>query len=279
MSRIRFIAPALAGTAIAFAVLVVAKQKPGRTEPVSTRPVPTDTILRPTAKGEFNVRKIGVQGTRYSYQVFVPRHYDARKRWPLILSLHGSAERGRDNLTQLSEGLAPVVREQADSFPAIVVFPQIPHSMRGSEFAPIAMDMLHATMREFNANPRRVYLTGISFGGATAYSMAYSEPETFAAVVPVAAPIMSGWMPGLRGRPSEELYADVAQRLKGVPMWLFHGADDSSAPVADARRLAHALETAGVAVHYTEYPGVGHNSWVLAYRSPELFTWLFAQHR
>ena len=279
MSRFRIIAPALAGSAIALTLLVATQQKPSRSEPVAKPLLPTDTTLRPTANGGFNVRMIDAKGARYAYQVFVPRGYDATKRWPVILSLHGAAEQGTDNLLQLREGLAPVVGEQAASFPAIVIFPQIPSRTRGSDFAPIAMDILRATMREFNVDQSRVYLTGISFGGATAYSMAYAEPTTFAAVVPVAAPIMSGWMPGLRGVPAEALYADVAQRLRGVPMWLFHGTDDGSAPVADARKLVQALQTAGVPVHYTEFPGVGHNSWVRAYRSPELFTWLFAQHR
>jgi hypothetical protein len=29
--------------------------------------------------------------------------------------------------------------------------------------------------------------------------------------------------------------------------------------------------------HYTEYPGVGHQSWVKAYDEPKLFPWLFSK--
>ena len=41
--------------------------------------------------------------------------------------------------------------------------------------------------------------------------------------------------------------------------------------------MIKALEAAGGKPKYTEYPGVGHNSWDRAYSEPELPGWLFAQ--
>jgi len=41
--------------------------------------------------------------------------------------------------------------------------------------------------------------------------------------------------------------------------------------------MAEALRRAGGDVRYTEYAGVGHNSWESAYNEPELWRWLFAQ--
>ena len=43
--------------------------------------------------------------------------------------------------------------------------------------------------------------------------------------------------------------------------------------------MVAALKKAGGKPKYTEYPGVGHNSWDKAYRDPEFYKWLFGQKR
>jgi predicted peptidase len=48
-------------------------------------------------------------------------------------------------------------------------------------------------------------------------------------------------------------------------------------PVSESRRMTEALKAAGNAVKYTEYEGVGHNSWDKAYNEPEFPVWLFSQ--
>jgi dipeptidyl aminopeptidase/acylaminoacyl peptidase len=63
-----------------------------------------------------------------------------------------------------------------------------------------------------------------------------------------------------------------------TPVWIFHGADDDTVPVEESRKMAAALRAAGANVKYTEYPGVGHESWDRAYAEPGLIDWLLAQH-
>jgi len=72
-------------------------------------------------------------------------------------------------------------------------------------------------------------------------------------------------------------YAYVATRLAATPAWLFHGDADGAVPVSESRSMAEALRRAGGDVRYTEFAGVGHNSWESAYNEPELWRWLFAQ--
>ena len=38
-----------------------------------------------------------------------------------------------------------------------------------------------------------------------------------------------------------------------------------------------AMKALGGEVHYTEYPGVGHNSWEKAYAETELLTWMLSK--
>jgi predicted peptidase len=219
----------------------------------------------------------------YRYQVYVPRAYDPGQRWPVILFLHGAGERGGDGVLQTVVGLGDAVRRDPARFPALVVFPQAPaDALWTGAPAEAAMAALEAVMVRYATDPDRVYLTGISMGGNGAWYLAYRHPDRFAAVAPIC-----GWVeshphfsrgqvvPGQDGEPFQAL----AQRLAGVPIWIFHGDADTAVPVEQSRRAAAALEAAGADVRYTELPGVGHNSWDPAYQSSELSHWLFQQRR
>jgi predicted esterase len=72
-------------------------------------------------------------------------------------------------------------------------------------------------------------------------------------------------------------YTEAAKKIGKTPVWIFHGGDDPVVPVTESRRMNEALGTLGGEVHYTEYPGVGHNSWEKAYAEPELLTWMLSK--
>jgi predicted peptidase len=77
---------------------------------------------------------------------------------------------------------------------------------------------------------------------------------------------------------SADSYAEAAQEIgSATPVWIFHGDADESVPVTESRKMTEALKNIASNVRYTEYPGVPHNSWDLAYNNPEFPTWLFAQ--
>ena len=69
----------------------------------------------------------------------------------------------------------------------------------------------------------------------------------------------------------------TAGRLTLVPIWCFHGASDPLIGVEHARRMVAAVRKAGGKPRYTEYPGVGHDSYRKAFQEPELLPWLFRQ--
>ncbi len=50
-------------------------------------------------------------------------------------------------------------------------------------------------------------------------------------------------------------------------------------PLEDDRRTAAARKAVGNDVRYSELPDANQNAWDPAYASPDLWTWLFAQHR
>jgi len=69
-------------------------------------------------------RKISAGGGAYHYQVFVPLNWDKHRRWPVILSLHRSGQRGDDGVLQTDVGLGHAIRENSANFPFVVVMPQ-----------------------------------------------------------------------------------------------------------------------------------------------------------
>lgn len=237
--------------------------------------------------GGFVERGVEVGGTTHRYQVFVPASRAGGAKPPAILFLHGSGERGSDNNKQLEVGLGPYVRSRMQDFPAIVVFPQAPDDSEWTQDAGrIAIAALDAAMREFDADPARTYLTGISMGGYGTWELALQSPQRFAALVPVCGGITVDWTnqrPQMQAKSvigASDPFAEAARRLRDVPVWIFHGAIDDAVPVLQSRRMDAALKAAGARdVRYTEFPGVNHFSWDPAYATPALWDWLFVQKR
>lgn len=235
--------------------------------------------------GRFEARAVKVDGRTAYYQVFVPRGARAQAdHLPVVLFLHGSGERGNDNQAQTEAGLGPYLRRHADTFPALVVLPQVPGDGEWSgDNNRVALAALDATVAEFNADPQRQYLTGMSMGGYGSWNIALDSPQRFAAIVPVCGAVLAP----RAVRPTlfvedvaheADPYAAIAQRLKHTPIWMFHGARDDVVPPEDDRRLKAAFEQAGAKdARYTEYPDGNHNAWDATYADDAMWAWLWAQ--
>jgi predicted peptidase len=240
-----------------------------------------------TSGGRFVGRAVKVDGQTAYYQVFVPRTAAAsRGELPVVLFLHGSGERGRDGRRQTQAGLGPYLRQHAATFPALVVLPQTPDDQEWSgQNNRIALAALDAAIAEFGADPRRQYLTGMSMGGYGSWNIALDAPQRFAAIVPVCGAVLAP----RAVRPTlfveavaheADPYAAIAERLRNVPIWMFHGALDDVVPPEDDRKLHAAFQHAGAKdVRYTEYPDGNHNAWDATYADAAMWEWMWAQRR
>jgi predicted peptidase len=232
-------------------------------------------------------RTVSLQGAAFKYQVFVPDDWSPRQKWPIILFLHGAGERGSDGLIQTEVGIGEAIRKGRARFPAIIVMPQCAKDnwWTTPKMEDVALASLAAATKEFKGDPSRTYLTGISMGGYGTWDIAMHHPNTFAAIVPVCGGITAS--PSLKQKYPElakkayadepKSYAEVAGKIGKTPVWIFHGADDPTVSPENSRKMFAALKAEDGNVHYTEYPGIGHESWHKAYAEPELMTWLLAQ--
>lgn len=226
-------------------------------------------------------RVVSAGGVNYNYQVFVPRNWNKSEKWPVILFLHGHGESGDDGLLQTGEGIGNAIRAGVERFPFLVVFPQC---RKGDWWTTAAMETqalqaLDQTVKEFKGDPQRIYLTGLSMGGFGTWDMGSKYAGRFAALVPICGGVRLSHH--VAGAPdvddSPDLYATAARKIGKTPLWAFHGGADDTVPVTESRKLVEALKAAGGNVRYTEYPGVGHNSWDKAYAETELVPWLLSQ--
>ncbi|HEX7190024.1 MAG TPA: phospholipase, partial [Thermoanaerobaculia bacterium] len=74
-------------------------------------------------QSHFLERKVAIEGRVYRYRVWLPPHYTRLRRWPVILFLHGSGERGDDNIRQLTVGLPALIARDPSLYHAVVVVP------------------------------------------------------------------------------------------------------------------------------------------------------------
>lgn len=249
---------------------------------VACTPATRKTDMPADADAMFKARSVVNEGRTVNYRVFVP---DAPRdvSLPVVLFLHGSGERGTDNVAQTRSGLGPYVR-RTPGFPAIVVFPQAPPDTNWTgAVARDAIAALDDAMRGYGGDPRRVYVTGMSRGGYGVWELALAFPDRFAALVPVCGGIESpddyDDLYVARLRPAPDPYAELARQIGDMPVWLFHGALDDLVPPENSRLVVEALRAAGASPRYTEFADANHNSWDAAYAAPRLWAWMLAQEK
>jgi predicted peptidase len=207
--------------------------------------------------------KTATKDIQLNYLLYLPKEYSKTdKQWPLILFLHGAGERG-SNIDQVkSIGLAKLAAEGKD-FDFIIVSPQCPQDGWWSEQAEALKLLVEDIAGKYRVNSSRMYITGLSLGGAGTWSMIVKYPDLFAA----AAPICGG------GDPVMARY-----RLVKLPLWVFHGAKDNVVPLKRSGEMVDAARAAGNQdVQFTVYPEAGHDSWTETYNNPKLYEW-FLNH-
>lgn len=225
-------------------------------------------------------RHITYNGAVYKYVVYVPEQWSSAQRWPMILFLHGSGERGADGLDQTQVGLPSAIRSHPERWPFVVVMPQVPfhhHYWTDPDMMAMALAAFDTEVKEFHGDPQRRYLTGLSMGGYGVWEIARTFPGRFAAVVPVASGIFWSYAPS-RWQQAATLPAEYAARIGKTPLWIFHGTEDPVVVPRQAEMMYDALKAAGGSVRLWEFTGVRHGSWDRAYALPELPRWLLA-HR
>jgi predicted peptidase len=194
------------------------------------------------------------------YLLYLPKDYEQKESWPLLLFLHGSGGVGDDLNIVRKIGVAKVI-EEGKQFPFIVVSPQWPKGYWWEPFALTAL--LDEIVEKYKVDHDRIYVTGQSMGGYGTWALAMYIPKRFAALVPICG----------GGDPNR------TKQLADIPIWAFHGAKDKAVPIREAEDMVEALKKHGGNVKFTVYPEAGHDAWTETYANPELYKWLLERKR
>lgn len=185
--------------------------------------------------------------TRGGFSLYVPETYTPDRAWPLVVALHGGSGHGRGFLWSWLR--------DARSFGAILVAPTSAGNSLGSTWALMGDDndtpnlarIVEQVSAQWNVDPNRRLLTGMSDGGTFCYVSALDSGSPFTHLAPVSATF----------HPMLISMAD-AQRMQGLPIYLVHGALDWMFPVEVARQAQRALSAAGANVTYREIDDLSH---------------------
>ncbi len=180
---------------------------------------------------------------RGGFSLYVPETYDAAVAHPLIFALHGGSGNGRDFLWSWLR--------TARSKGAILISP----SSRGATWAlqgpdidtPNLISMLNYVRERWNVDASHILMTGMSDGGTFTYISGMQADQPFTHLAPVAAsfhPMLLEFFP--------------ADRIRGLPMLITHGALDWMFTAASARETADALALMGAKVIYREIADLSH---------------------
>jgi predicted peptidase len=225
---------------------------------------------------------VGAGAQSMPYRLFRPPQFDQPGRsFPLVLFMHGAGERGTDNVAQVASHIDGLVTAtQSAPFASYLVAPQLPPGTRWVDYfgntsydaatAPqqnawmgLTLDLVDRLIGELNVDVDRVYVTGLSLGGYGAWDILVRRPGMFAAAMP-----MSGG-----GN------IDAAPLLRDVPIWAFHGGNDTVVQPAASSSMISSIRAAGGEPLYVEFPGAGHAIWNYVYSDPpgQVYPWLFSQ--
>lgn len=202
--------------------------------------------------------------TKIKYLLYIPDTYiKSKEEWPLILFLHGVGERGNNVRKVKREGLPELIARKKKKLPFIILSPQCPRNGWWSSTSQIEdiNVLLDHVVSKYRVDEKRIYATGLSMGGFGTWQLAATYPDRFAAIAPIC---------GV-GNPED------AKKIAHIPIWVFHGEKDEIVPIKASEDMVEALKKAGSQVKFTVYPEIGHDSWTVTYKNPELYKW-FLQH-
>jgi predicted peptidase len=220
------------------------------------------------------------KGDTLNYRQLTP-DYDTLRKYPIVIFLHGSGERGNDNESQLKWGVMNFAGDQnMIKYPAFVIVPQCPEKMDWANFSnkngrekllqpmpskpmELLIALIHQMIQKLPVDSNRIYITGLSMGGHGTFDAIERYPDLFAAAVPVC------------GRGDVTRAASIVH----IPIWIFTGAEDAAVNPLYSLDMVEALTKAGAHPGFTQYPEVGHFSWLGAYSDPLMMEWLFRQHK
>jgi len=215
------------------------------------------------------------------YRLLKPIGFDSKKKYPVIVSLHGAGGKGIDNRKQLKGWNKILAGKQIRTkYACYVLAPQANRMWNATDLKNIK----NVISKLPSVDMSRIYILGHSMGGHGAYIIIQIDPNYFAAAAPSAG----------AGRPRTEAFIDVSL-IKDLPVWAFHGDKDRVCPIDRAQKVFDDMKKLKGNMKFTIWSGDKHGiaekmfiggdngttyiSSARCNKEPDFMKWLFAQKR
>ncbi|MCX7598607.1 MAG: prolyl oligopeptidase family serine peptidase [Armatimonadetes bacterium] len=204
-------------------------------------------------------------GTAQPYYLYLPPDFDDRRRWPLIVFLHGYVP----SITILDPWLpSDEVCELAGQLGYMLL---VPYGRRNTDFQGVGevdvLTTIKLVQRDYPVDERRIYISGVSMGGMGAWNLALRHPGLFAAATPMCGhtDMLTWW-----GWPADEVPPfkkwliewdnplDLVMNGRSGAFFVQHGERDRLIPVEQSRNIVAAARELGIPMDYYEHPGQDH---------------------
>lgn len=212
-----------------------------------------------------------------NYRILKPLNYDSTKQYPVHLFLHGAGERGNDNVSQLVHGSKLFLKKESrEKYNSWVIFPQAPkhdwwgykdsyklnYNVKESKAMSLVVKLMDNFSKRKDVNQNKIYVSGLSMGGMGTFVILNLRPDMFAAATPICGD----------GDPNS-----VNNYAKKIPIWIFHGSDDTVVSPKKSLKMANAIIDAGGSPKITFYENVGHDSWNNAFAEKYFLKWIHSK--
>ena len=218
-----------------------------------------------------------IENDTLNYRVLKPLNYDSTKQYPVHLFLHGAGERGNDNVSQLVHGSKLFLKKESrEKYNSWVIFPQAPkydwwgykdpyklnYNVKESKAMSLVVKLMDNFSKRNDVNQNKIYVSGLSMGGMGTFVILNLRPDMFAAATPICGD----------GDPNS-----VNNYAKKIPIWIFHGSDDTVVSPKKSLKMANAIIDAGGSPKITFYENVGHDSWNNAFDEEDFLKWIHSK--
>lgn len=259
--------------------LVFAQKKEFRDTEVDTLTFLNNRKLLNSLNTDKFQKKIFVENDiQIPYRFLTPKNNLVNQKYPLVITFHNSTRIGNDNENQLEPFAKIWLRDEIyEKYPCYVVAPQFNKRSTNYEMNEQGIQISKPSNEVFallkliknlekqypNIDKNRIYLIGYSMGGSTAQNLMNLNPNTFAAVVSVAA------VPDLSN----------LNKIKDKNIWLIHGKQDDENPYIGSVELYNKLSTNKNLI-FTTFTHLHHNNIVIPFLvTNEIPKWLFEKRR
>lgn len=157
---------------------------------MSDAPPMVEAVMDSTGDDRFLTREIETENGPRTYKLYVPSRYDKSRPAPLLVVLHGCTQNPDDiargtrfNALAEEKGFLVAYPEQPQKYNGLKCWNWFDsaHQMRGKGEPQLIASIAQRVIDDYSVDARRVYIAGVSAGGAMALNVAYAYPELFAA--------------------------------------------------------------------------------------------------